>query len=474
MVNTILSPSNNSVKSPGINSSASTTPSQWIRVSDAKITCPICGKPDWCMVSADGQAVICARTESSKRVGEAGYLHLLSDGDRSPGTSYDTPGYSDANSDYTLASASRRHGTYLTLLDYLELSPGHRNNLISRGLPASIIDFNRYRSLPGDGHGQIASMLASQGKVAGVPGFYKGKSGVDLAGPAGLLVPVCNLAQEIIAIQIRRDAYDGQGGKYVWLSSSGRSYGSSPGAPAHVSIPQELTTTDHVFVTEGVLKADIIAYYTGAVVIGIPGVAMWKKAIAVLAELLPLNVILAFDSDRHSNEVVELHYNAFREGILANHFNAYIALWDTSYKGMDDWLCATGGKAQLRLQTLYKATLERPKRASTISYKDALAKSNKTEIEATKPLKRYSDDALARLTAGQAPGTTWSMRSLCLECGTPTMVLTWLDDGSYSCICTTCSWDVSQSKRDRCDTIAGSLKFDKAELYVIAGIEGAN
>lgn len=41
--------------------------------------CPICGKPDWCLVSADGQTAICPRVEegSIKRAGEAGWLHKL-------------------------------------------------------------------------------------------------------------------------------------------------------------------------------------------------------------------------------------------------------------------------------------------------------------------------------------------------------------------------------------------------------------
>lgn len=45
--------------------------------------CPICGRPDWCLISRDDLAspsrVICARVESSKRAGEAGWLHVLRD-----------------------------------------------------------------------------------------------------------------------------------------------------------------------------------------------------------------------------------------------------------------------------------------------------------------------------------------------------------------------------------------------------------
>jgi hypothetical protein len=39
--------------------------------------CPICGSIDWCLTSADNTAAICPRVESSRRAGEAGYLHVL-------------------------------------------------------------------------------------------------------------------------------------------------------------------------------------------------------------------------------------------------------------------------------------------------------------------------------------------------------------------------------------------------------------
>lgn len=43
--------------------------------------CPICGKPDWCLITSDGSKAICARVEegSVKKCSDSGYLHILID-----------------------------------------------------------------------------------------------------------------------------------------------------------------------------------------------------------------------------------------------------------------------------------------------------------------------------------------------------------------------------------------------------------
>jgi phage/plasmid primase-like uncharacterized protein len=55
-----------------------TSRTEWQRVRRDH-PCPICGRPDWCLVARDGTAAICARIESPKRCGEAGWLHRLRD-----------------------------------------------------------------------------------------------------------------------------------------------------------------------------------------------------------------------------------------------------------------------------------------------------------------------------------------------------------------------------------------------------------
>jgi len=55
-----------------------TAANNWKRVSRA-YRCPVCDKPDWCVVSVDGEAAICQRVKSSRHLGSAGYLHRLAD-----------------------------------------------------------------------------------------------------------------------------------------------------------------------------------------------------------------------------------------------------------------------------------------------------------------------------------------------------------------------------------------------------------
>jgi hypothetical protein len=58
-----------------------TRPNNWQRVSRAH-PCPVCGRPDWCVFVGPHDApevAICARVESPKRIGEAGWLHRLSE-----------------------------------------------------------------------------------------------------------------------------------------------------------------------------------------------------------------------------------------------------------------------------------------------------------------------------------------------------------------------------------------------------------
>ena len=59
------------------------TASKWIHVTKHN-PCPICGKPDWCLISKDVEAAICARISKFEREGSlvkilegTNYLHCM-------------------------------------------------------------------------------------------------------------------------------------------------------------------------------------------------------------------------------------------------------------------------------------------------------------------------------------------------------------------------------------------------------------
>ncbi len=53
-----------------------TTKREWIRVTRHR-PCPICAKPDWCGVSAEGDVACCMRVQSDRPARNGGWLHSI-------------------------------------------------------------------------------------------------------------------------------------------------------------------------------------------------------------------------------------------------------------------------------------------------------------------------------------------------------------------------------------------------------------
>lgn len=51
-------------------------PTGYIRVNP-RLKCPICGKPDYCLVHKDGATALCPRTPSPRQWGECGFYHVV-------------------------------------------------------------------------------------------------------------------------------------------------------------------------------------------------------------------------------------------------------------------------------------------------------------------------------------------------------------------------------------------------------------
>ena len=102
--------------------------------------CPICGKPDWCLISEDSSAVICPRIEqdSVKRCGDAGWLHILREETYSKHKSMDyrtrTIARISATTPKNFSNLSEKYQNRLTLemLDQLSTSLGVSQESLNR------------------------------------------------------------------------------------------------------------------------------------------------------------------------------------------------------------------------------------------------------------------------------------------------------------------------------------------------------
>lgn len=313
--------------------------------------CSICGKPDWCSISTDGEIAICMRVSngSTSDAHNGGYLHILrrdvaiSQSKPQPASAPPIPAHSHPQPQATnIADIERRHAVYSALLDALVLSPYHVNNLLARGLSEDAITRNLYASvLSYQAIHAVVNQLAARFNLSGVPGFYRENGQWQFVGSrwAGFFVPVRDVRERIQAMQFRCD--DGKA-RYVWVSSKDKPDGASSGAPIHISAPYwiGLKPTARVWLTEGALKADVIAGQTENAVIAVAGVHAFNQHFARdLKSTLPTvsTIAIAFDADSDSNPQVA---EALQRAALLLHaggFRVQIARWNQAHgKGLDD------------------------------------------------------------------------------------------------------------------------------------------
>lgn len=156
---------------------------QWVRVT-RKQPCPICEKPDWCLLARDGTAAICARVGEGvvKRAGEGGWLHHLNG--REP-PKYQPPLRSAVNS---------RHLAVLAVDFATRITQGQVDTLAGRlGVsPLALVGLG----LGWDGAAWTIPMFNHVRNVIGVHRrFPDGRKRAIRGSKNGLFIPV-NLASE--------------------------------------------------------------------------------------------------------------------------------------------------------------------------------------------------------------------------------------------------------------------------------------
>jgi hypothetical protein len=288
-----------------------------------KHPCQICGRPTWCGLSEDGSLALCMRVESGRPTKNRGWLHVLEERPER----YSEPARPVVHS-HEPAPPRRLHAVYSALLDRLTLSEAHRANLRERGLSDFDIQSLSFKSAPAD------APDLSDFDLRGVPGFYRERGRWRLVsyGP-GFYVPVRDSRGSLRGFQLRRDSGEP---RYLWLSSASKPEGASSGAPIHFTGP----VSDRLLITEGALKADVIASRLGLPVLGLPGVNTWPQGFGrKLRKTFPAlsKIYLCFDSDFKTNPNVSRALFSLLAELRAALYSPSVLTWDEA-KGFDDYL----------------------------------------------------------------------------------------------------------------------------------------
>ena len=317
--------------------------SSWMRVTQAA-PCSKCGKSDWCSVSRDGGWSICRRVNDGAgrakvdRAGGEYWVYPLREATTAPVAWAPAP-----TAARTQAPSSALDTIYSNILAVLTLSASDRRDLRARGLSESEIDAGGYRTLgPYDRRRALVRAVKLFGEAAclEIPGVILRRENRDsyvcLAGSPGLLVPVRNVAGQIVALKLRRRTEGGA--RYLYLSSVAAG-GPGPGAPVHIPLHAG-TPYRTVRVTEGELKADVATALGDVLTISIAGVGTWRRALPILRELGARTCRLAFDADVLTNPVVANALQSLAEQLAREGLGVELETWDPRHKGIDDALAA--------------------------------------------------------------------------------------------------------------------------------------
>ncbi len=349
------------------------------------------------------------------------YIHVIN-----PDVSYsrddgDTAGFGpgpDSAPDAERSSVEIIDKAYRLLLSELTLSDFHRDLLRSRKMSDEQIKRGGYRSFPFENRIRIADKIADrigEANARGVPGMWvkqdeeSGRSYWKLSGWKGLLIPLRNGNEQIVALKVRDDEKKGDG-KYTYVSS--RAHGGAS-AIQSVHVPLGVVPGDVVRITEGELKADIATALSGVPTLSIPGVSNYQLVLPMLDTDTLVRV--AFDADHATKPIdkptvalalVELCRALYRRGLKWE-----LEVWDDRHgNGIDDVL-AGGHGADVRVLSGTKAQehivwLEekyRPKKsAKELAVEAKVLKQNLAAKAVEEERKRYVAESATTSTTDSA------------------------------------------------------------------------
>lgn len=301
--------------------------------------CPICQKPDWCMVSPEGTGALCMRKASERPARRGGgWWHSFT---HAPLPSHARPAPRPRATSSSAGADHVAHVLQTLMSEHLTLSPQHRDSLLARGLTHEVITRNGYATAPTYRRAAEISLSLSRLGLEGVPGFYYEGGAWRLAVTSpGFYVPVRDERDRVAGLQLRRDAGSP---KYLWLSSASRPCGATSGAPPHFVGVNTAGEIDELLVTEGALKADVINCLSGAPVVGLAGVQAFGDDFAQRLHLSFPNLrraVIAYDRDMLTNPHVYCAIERLTQQLRGAFLQVRARVWQTPHKGYDDFLLA--------------------------------------------------------------------------------------------------------------------------------------
>ena len=262
----------------------------------------------------------------------------------------------------TRADAQTVHQTLSLLFNMLTLKPEHLAHLKSdkRGLTDEQIKGLGFKSTPPyhECRSLTARIVAQGYTVEGIPGFYQDKDGCWTVAfsshAAGILIPAVDINGFLCGAQILLDKPfkdadappEKSGTKYIWFSSGSKPMGTGSGSPVHfVGDPSSRV----IYVTEGLLKADIAHCLTGRSFVAVAGannVRGLDKVFSMLAQNGTELILEALDMDKCSNAMVAKGSSEIFRIAKAHGIECRSLTWNPNYKGIDDWQLSLRQKAR--------------------------------------------------------------------------------------------------------------------------------